>query len=195
MNRAQFLKELRRALESLPFEEREAAITYYEEYFDEAGPEREQETIASLGTPAEIAASLRVEYATKAPPKTVKEGGTKAWMIIVAIFAFPVAIPLMIGLGGAMLGLFGAFFAVVVSLGAATVALFFAGIVTIIGSFGVLVASPVSFLFFLGLGLAALGLSVFLGFAVSRIAVALVGLFTRLLGWVLNKMKARRTAS
>jgi len=77
MNRKDFLKDLRRELERLPFEERESAITYYEEYLDEAGPENEAEAIRSFGSPASIAAGLRAEEAMNTPPTTPKEGGEK----------------------------------------------------------------------------------------------------------------------
>ena len=39
MNRADYMAALRRALSVLPEEERANALRYYEEYFDDAGPE------------------------------------------------------------------------------------------------------------------------------------------------------------
>ena len=41
MNRADYMAALRRALSVLPEEERANALRYYEEYFDDAGPENE----------------------------------------------------------------------------------------------------------------------------------------------------------
>lgn len=46
MNRQEFMNQLAAELSRLPKEEIQAAMEYYSEYFDEAGPEREQETIA-----------------------------------------------------------------------------------------------------------------------------------------------------
>ena len=188
MNRKQFLKELRQQLDALPFEEREAAITYYEEYFDEAGPDREAETAAHLGAPAEIAAEIRVDYAVNKPPQSPKEGATKAWMVIVAIFAFPVAIPL----AAVIFSVFVAFFSVIFSLGVAAVALLGGGIVTIIGGLSVIAASPVTTLFFVGGGLFILGLSIFFGYLTYIVATKLMGAFARLLGRMLQRVKARR---
>ena len=47
MNRADYMAALRRALSVLPEEERANALRYYEEYFDDAGPENEAKAIAA----------------------------------------------------------------------------------------------------------------------------------------------------
>ena len=51
MNKKLFLDELHRLLSDLPPEERNQAIKYYEDYFDDAGAENEQQVIDELGTP------------------------------------------------------------------------------------------------------------------------------------------------
>lgn len=58
MNKYDFLSRLRNALSSLPQEERDAAMNYYEEFFSEAGEDNEQAVIASLGAPEELAKSI-----------------------------------------------------------------------------------------------------------------------------------------
>ena len=52
MNRNEYMAALRRALSVLPEEERANALRYYEEYFDDAGPENEQQVISDLGAPS-----------------------------------------------------------------------------------------------------------------------------------------------
>ena len=42
MNREQFIAQLARLLQDLPPAERQEAIRYYQEYFDDAGPENER---------------------------------------------------------------------------------------------------------------------------------------------------------
>jgi len=192
MNKNAFLKELRRELEHLPFEEREAAITYYEEYFDEAGPEREQETIDRLDPPAKIAAELKLEYAVNKPPKTPKEGGVKVWMIILAIFAFPLAMPLALLLAVMVFVLFIVFGAVVFSLGVTAVALVGSAIFVVGTGFTTLLSSPLTFLFFLGSGAALLGVGILLCYATYIVATKLAGAFARLMGSILNRVKARQ---
>jgi len=192
MNRNTFLKELRRELDALPFEEREAAITYYEEYFDEAGPEREQETLNGLGTPAEIAAGLKVEYAVNKPPKTPKEGASKVWMIILAIFAAPFALPLAITLAAVIFSLFVAFISIIFAIGVTAIALIIGGIFSIISGFVVVASSPLTTLFFLGSGIAILGLGVLFGYCTYIVATKLMGALARLLGRILDRVKARK---
>lgn len=58
MTRAEYLAELDSHLISLPKEERDMAVSFYEEYFDEAGPENEQAVIADLGKPFSLARSI-----------------------------------------------------------------------------------------------------------------------------------------
>ena len=50
MNRNEYMAALRRALSVLPEEERASALRYYEEYFDDAGPENEQEVISEISS-------------------------------------------------------------------------------------------------------------------------------------------------
>ena len=58
MTRDTFMKQLEQLLATLPSEERRDALDYYDEYFDAAGPEKEAETIAELGSPEEVARKI-----------------------------------------------------------------------------------------------------------------------------------------
>ncbi len=63
MDREGFLAGLARLLEDIPENERREALEYYENYFDDAGPENEARVIQELGgTPEQAAASIRVGY-------------------------------------------------------------------------------------------------------------------------------------
>lgn len=55
MTRFEFIEELRLRLAVLSEEERTDALQFYEEYFEDAGPENEQAVIAELGSPAALA--------------------------------------------------------------------------------------------------------------------------------------------
>lgn len=59
MNKDEFLRELEYLLGDVAQEEREEALQYYRDYFEEAGPEREAEIVAHLGSPARVAAQIR----------------------------------------------------------------------------------------------------------------------------------------
>ena len=59
MNREEYLKRLSFLLKDLPEEEIEDAISYYEDYFEEAGEEKEEQVIKELGSPEKIARMIR----------------------------------------------------------------------------------------------------------------------------------------
>ncbi len=63
MNRADFMKELTELLADVSPTEREEAIQYYNDYFDDAGAENEQSVIASLGSPAQLAKTIKTGLA------------------------------------------------------------------------------------------------------------------------------------
>lgn len=59
MNRAEFMGRLTELLGDVSPMEREEAIQYYNDYFDDAGEENEGSVIASLGTPEELARTIK----------------------------------------------------------------------------------------------------------------------------------------
>ena len=58
MNRKEFLEKLEGLLSGLPESEREEALMYYNDYFDDAGPENEAAVIEKLGSPGQVAESI-----------------------------------------------------------------------------------------------------------------------------------------
>ena len=58
MNKKEFLEELSQKLISLPIEERDTAMKYYTEYFDDAGVENEQAVITELISPGKVAEGI-----------------------------------------------------------------------------------------------------------------------------------------
>lgn len=58
MNKQTYLAKLAQLLATLPEQERQDALNYYEEYFDAAGPEAEDATAAELGDPADAARKI-----------------------------------------------------------------------------------------------------------------------------------------
>ncbi len=59
MNRAEFMSRLTALLADVSPTEREEAIQYYNDYFDDAGAENEASVIASLGTPENLAKTIK----------------------------------------------------------------------------------------------------------------------------------------
>ncbi|MFQ9984977.1 MAG: DUF1700 domain-containing protein [Lachnospiraceae bacterium] len=59
MNRKEFMEQLERLLQDIPESDRQDAIAYYNDYFDEVGPENEASLIQQLGSPGKVAGIIK----------------------------------------------------------------------------------------------------------------------------------------
>lgn len=59
MNRAEFMRQLESLLQNIPQAEREAALQYYNDYFDDAGPENEKAVLEALVNPFRVAENIK----------------------------------------------------------------------------------------------------------------------------------------
>lgn len=59
MNKVEFMRQLERLLQNISEQERQEALHYYDDYFDDAGPENEQAVLEALGNPARVAENIR----------------------------------------------------------------------------------------------------------------------------------------
>ena len=59
MTRWEFMRELEELLSDIAPSEREEALQYYNDYLNDAGKENEQETLKELGSPREVAATVK----------------------------------------------------------------------------------------------------------------------------------------
>ncbi len=66
MNRIEFMTELAALLQDVPVEERREAMQYYNDYFDDAGEENEEQVISELGSPAKVAATIKADLGSQA---------------------------------------------------------------------------------------------------------------------------------
>ncbi|MDR2296575.1 MAG: DUF1700 domain-containing protein [Clostridiales Family XIII bacterium] len=185
MNRKEFMAELERQLARIDDREREEALAYYNEYFDEAGPENEARVIAELGSPVRVAAQIKADAAVKgmgdAEAPSVKKGMSTIWFVILGILALPIALPIVFAVFALGIGLLLAAFLIVVSLAAAFVAVIAAGVFSFIAGVGVLFASVPTGLFYMGGGLAAAGVALLLCILMLAAARGLAGGVARLL--------------
>lgn len=70
MTRDAFMRELEYLLQDVQDDEKEEALQYYRDYFDEAGPENEEQVIREFGSPERVAAIIRSDLAGN-----LEEGG------------------------------------------------------------------------------------------------------------------------
>ena len=170
MNRKEFMRRLRAELSRLPEEEKNAALEYYEEYFDEAGPEREQELIREMGSPRKVAGQIKSEYAMRMldqePKGTVRKGLSAVWWVIIGICSAPISIPLIVCLVAVAIAVFAVVISCIVAIFAAIIGAAATSVVAI--ALGVL-SVPAAFstsLLFIGMGVAGLGVLAALSVAV-----------------------------
>lgn len=210
MNRNEYMAALRRALAGLPEEERASALRYYEEYFDDAGPENERKAIDGLGAPEQVAAQILANYRelTAVPQQDAGSAAAKPrrrwrgispWLLIVLVLlAIPVGIPLLAMLIGAIGTVFGILvaaaavvfaFVVVVPLG-----LLLAGIILCGFSFA-LWGMPASAVTTLGCGLALFALGVLVTLLMIKLCTLFVPPLVRgivaIIRWPFNKLRGR----
>lgn len=99
MNKEEFILELEKKLKRLPKEEKESAITYYKEYFQDAGIENEEKVIQEIGKPSQVASQIMANYMVKEitsskEEKNVKHSISTVWIVILSILASPIALPI-----------------------------------------------------------------------------------------------------
>ena len=139
MNRIEFMSQLEKLLQDVSPTEREEALQYYNDYFDDAGAENEREVIEALGNPARVAENIKrdlmengetrarasdralVEYgktagSAKGKSQPEKPGdekkGMPTWAIVLLVVLLVFASPALLGVGT---GVFGVLIGILVS--------------------------------------------------------------------------------
>lgn len=74
MNKEGFMSSLEGLLADIPTAEREEALQYYNDYFEDAGWENEESVIRSLGSPRKIAENIKAELKGEELPEKAKAG-------------------------------------------------------------------------------------------------------------------------
>lgn len=63
MSRKEYLDQLAYLLQDIPEEERTEALGFYRDYFEEAGEDKEEQVISTLGSPEKVAAQIKSSLA------------------------------------------------------------------------------------------------------------------------------------
>lgn len=190
MNREEYMKLLKKQLRKLPKEDFNKAIAYFEEYFDEAGAENESQAIEDLGSPQEAAGQIICDIAihnTKEPAGGMKKGMNAVWVGILAVFAAPVAFPVLLMCILCMLML--ALIAVVVILCvfAAGASVIVAGPISILGGISVIVENAAAGLSCLGYGLMGIGIGLLVVYGMYHLCRKIINGLVKLFGNMVEK--------
>ncbi|MDK2562125.1 DUF1700 domain-containing protein [Romboutsia sedimentorum] len=168
MNKTEFIKELKIKLKNFPSEELNDALSYYNEYFEDAQIDDTVDVEKELGSPSMVASQILSDYAVKdikIKDKPSKNRISSIWFIILAIFAAPIALPLsfaMVILVGTLVFTIGS---IVFSFGLCSVSILFSGILVFGTGLLSIISNFSSALLFMGVGLllSGIGLLAFAG--------------------------------
>lgn len=184
MNKQQFFAEIRQRIGSLPQQDINRSIDFYAEMIDDRIEEglSEEEAVAAMGTPEEIAAqilseNLRSEHSEKlaAPKRTFK-----AWEIVLLVIGSPLWVPLLLAAAIIVLSLYIVLWSVIIVLYAADLC-FAAGAISGIVGGAILFCTgrTAQALLFFGAGITCIGLTI-LWFVLSTAAAKGMWQFTKL---------------
>ena len=157
MNRQEFFRRLEYLLRGIPEHERMDALAYYNDYFDDAGVENEQQVIRELGSP-ETVAQMILEEVSQVNQMSWRDRiknmskSTKILLVLLLVFTFPIWIGIVAGVFGGVVGLLGGLFGVVAGVGGSGIGIFFAGLVCLVVGIFRLLVSPVEGVVTIGIG-------------------------------------------
>jgi len=183
VSKESFLQQLRQKLTILSSEEREAAITYYEEYFNDAGLENEQSVINELGSVDKVVNGILKENNYPITDSGIKENsdnkynkeehsatninyGMIALLIVILVILAPILVSIFFSIFGIMIGFL--FAGIGITIG---------GIATSIAGIVAMFLYPLNGLLILGLGLILLSVGVIITtFMVNLCAIGIPAL-------------------
>ncbi len=193
MTRKEFMYRLAEQLLPLPPEERVSALKYYDEYFDDAGPENESRIVEELGDPRTVAESIIREYAQNNPgwrpggaaqssgavgqpaaaPGQPAVSKSRTWIwVLVAVLTCWLWVPVLVAALATVMGLLVAAVACVAGLAVAAGAVAVGGILIFVCSMGAVAAAP-------GVGVLGLGTGLLLTGAGALALVLLLWLMVK----------------
>ena len=211
MNKYEYLAQLRAGLAPLSLEEREAAMSYYEEFFSDAGEENEQAVIASLGSPEQLAKSIIDENKSDSaeetaassaeaapadstsgftPPPTNGQqakkwtGGQLTLLIVLLVLASPAIIGIICGGFGTLIGLIAGF-------GSAAIGCFVGGIWYFGLGIGTMFTDVIHGLLYMGIGLIFTGLGPLVFYPLCKLIVKLFGICVKGIKALINKISGK----
>jgi len=180
----EYIQAVQKLLGQLTTAEQEDVVEYYREYLQDAGITTYQEAVDELGSPRALARKVLADYSIKLVENSHQQSRTTTqaarsnaktiWLIILALLSTPITIPIMI----VVLALAFAGVAVAGSLVVALIAVLFSivavGVVGVVVGVLVIWQEPWVGVFYLGIGLTALGMMGFAAIILKWICVKLL---------------------
>lgn len=213
MTMNEYLAELKFHLASLPAEERDAALKYYKEFFEDAGSD--EEAIRELGSPETLAQTILGETnrTEKSSSEYIPATQEDLWRertqntadsnargsnnVVLVILLLILLSPILIPIAAVVFSLFVAALAVVFSIwvacGGLVLGLTVGGVAAFIGGVALLFVAPLEGIMAIGTGLVltGIGLLLLIPFVMltSKAIPAVIRGFVNLISWIFNRNK------
>ena len=154
MKKNEFIVTLAAKLSGLPQDDVERSLAYYSEYIDDAVEDgrSEEEAVAALGTPAEVAEMIlsEVSFFKLLKNKLRTPHAMQAWMIVLIVIGAPLWISLLAAAVSVVLSVYAVIWSVVVAFLAVTVALGSSAVGGLLGAIYLLISGNFAAGLFLG---------------------------------------------
>ena len=181
---SEFMAALEKRLKALPEEERREALAYYREFLEEGSPE-ELDSVEE--TARQILDQCAVTNLEQVEQKEKKGGLKVLWIVLLAVFTAPMALPVAITLAVVLMMIFVTVAVLLMAAGISGLALVLGGAMAAALSFTLITVSPADMLMTLGLGLGMAGIGILVFIATWYICRGAVWLISRLLGRLLKR--------
>ncbi len=192
MTKEEFMTRLEQSLQDISYDERQSALRYYEEYFEDAG-ESQDGAVEQLESPEEIAKAIRSDLDIKLQliRSSVSEskkdkiedekktehnnsdavyatsGSNDTAKVIAIVIACILFSPLLLGGAGGAIGIVFGLIGTVVALTLSAGAMIIAGVAVFIGGIVAVFGSPMLGTLLMGTGLLLIGLGCLFAFVAS----------------------------
>lgn len=186
MNRHDYLTQLKRYLKRLPKEDYQDALDYFEEYFDDAGPENEAAAIAALGTPKEAAHDILINLYDKKTQDGESKSSNLIVLVFLSILAAPIGLPMALTLIALLLTGIILLLSLLLVLASVSIALLSMGIASILAAWELATLALNSAALYFGGGLIAIGLSLLVGKGTVLLTHTLMKVC---ISWIQEKLK------
>lgn len=201
MNRVEFMRQLESLLQNISLAEREEALQYYNDYFNDAGEENEQSVIEALGNPAKVAENIKrdlygsgygdaayhgasaenravVQYNQPFADTPESSGRLSTGVIVLIVVLCVLASPFLAGVAcavaGVLLGVAAIWLALIASAGIVAVTFLIVALVFVVLGFMCIIPSPLAGIALLGVGMVCAGI----GILFLMLTVAMAGIAT-----------------
>ncbi|XCY70009.1 DUF1700 domain-containing protein [Streptococcus iniae] len=191
MTKDAYLRALDKYLKKLPEQDYQDAMDYFQEYFDEAGPENEEEAITELGSPKEAAREIlgKLLDDKKEEDSSLlgRNGKSILWITLLSLLLAPIVFPLVIASIAIVIAIVVTVAALLFSLVVVGLVLLANGIYVLGDSFHYLSSSLANFSLSLSMGFGMLAVALAALMAGYKASVLIINGGWALIQWLIQK--------